>query len=72
MTDNGKLWTSSGVSAGTDAFLALLEAVYGKDKDGKTYADLISDGMEWTRITDSHNDPFARMNDAEDVLPVKQ
>jgi transcriptional regulator GlxA family with amidase domain len=68
-SDGGKLWTASGVSAGTDACLAMIEHIYGKDAKGVSYADLISDGMEWNRVKDSSDDPFAVKNNVKDVLP---
>lgn len=64
------MWTASGVSAGTDACLALLEHVYGKDDQGVAWADHVSDGMEWNRVTDSGQDPFAVKNKVVDVLPL--
>lgn len=72
VSDSSKLWTTSGVSAGTDGFLALLEHIYGNGENGKSYADMISDGMEWTRVKDPKDDPFAKQNKVEDVLPQKK
>lgn len=67
VADHGKLWTSSGVSAGTDAMLALIDHMYGKNEQGVLYGDLIKEGMEWNRVYDSTADPFAVSNGAEDV-----
>ncbi|THZ84900.1 class I glutamine amidotransferase-like protein [Aureobasidium pullulans] len=67
VADNGKLWTSSGVSAGTDAMLALIDHIYGKDDQGTLYGDVIKEGMEWNRVYDSEADPFAGSNNVTDV-----
>ena len=69
MSDGGKLWTASGVSAGMDGFLALVDQIYGKDERGMSYADAVSDGMEYSRIKDSGDDPFAVKNSVQDVFP---
>ena len=70
-SDNNKLWTTSGVSAGTDGFLALLEHMYGHDEQGISFADRVSDSMEWIRVSDPSDDPFAVKNSVQDVLPVE-
>ena len=70
VSDNGKLWTTSGVSAGIDGALALIDAIYGKDKDGLVYSDRIAAGMEFVRAKDASDDPFAAPNGAKDVPPV--
>lgn len=64
MTD-GNVWTTSGVSAGTDGVLAWMAEVYGED-----YAEKVVNGMEYFRHPDSSNDPFAKINGCEDVPPV--
>lgn len=69
VSDNNKLWTTSGVSAGIDGFLALIEHIYGHSDNGRSYADIISDGMEHIRVKDSQDDAFAKQNGVEDVLP---
>jgi hypothetical protein len=69
VADNDKLWTSSGVSAGTDAMLALIDHIYGKNEQGVLFGDVISEGMEWSRVKDSEADPFAVRNGVEDVTP---
>lgn len=69
VSDGGKLWTASGVSAGMDGFLALVDQIYGKDERGMSYADAVSDGMEYSRIKDSGDDPFAVKNSVQDVFP---
>ena len=48
------VWTSSGVSAGIDATLAWIGHVY-----GEAVAHNIADGMEYRRVTNSTDDPFA-------------
>ena len=69
VADGGKLWTSSGVSAGTDAMLALVDHMYGKNSEDMLYGDVIKEGMEWNRVYDSTADPFAISNHVTDVLP---
>lgn len=71
MTDDGKIWTSSGVSAGMDCFLAFLEEVYGVDEKGVSWADRISASMEYTRAKDSRVDPWAEFHKVEDVPPTE-
>jgi hypothetical protein len=62
------LWTASGVSAGTDAMLALVDHIYGKNDQGILYGDVIKEGMEWNRARDSDDDPFAVSNNVSDVV----
>jgi hypothetical protein len=69
VADENKLWTSSGVSSGTDAMLALVDHIYGKNSQGTLYGDVIKEGMEWNRVYDSAADPFAISNSVEDVEP---
>jgi transcriptional regulator GlxA family with amidase domain len=64
--DNNKLWTASGVSAGTDGCLALVEHMY-----GEALAEQVSDAMEWTRVRGSGEDGFAGKYGVQDVLPVE-
>jgi len=49
-----KLWTTSGVSAGTDGIFALIIEEYGPE-----VADFIAVVLEYSRIKDSNDDPFA-------------
>jgi transcriptional regulator GlxA family with amidase domain len=63
---DGNVWTASGVTAGIDATFAWIEEVYGKE-----LADRSARGVEHTRVTDSHDDPFADLEGAEDVPPVE-
>lgn len=50
----GKIWTTSGISAGMDGVLAWVGEVYGEDVAVDTAKKL-----EYVRITDWENDPFA-------------
>jgi putative intracellular protease/amidase len=52
--EDGKYITSSGVSAGTDMSLAVVEKIYGREA-----ADRRAKGAEYTWNDDPHNDPFA-------------
>lgn len=52
--NDGNIWTSSGISAGIDVTFAWIAHVYGAD-----VAKNIADRMEYTRVTDPDNDPFA-------------
>ncbi|MEO1138934.1 MAG: DJ-1/PfpI family protein [Pseudomonadota bacterium] len=54
--EDGKFFTSSGVSAGIDMALAALASLYGADKAAET-----AYGSEYTRHTDASDDPFAKM-----------
>ena len=51
---DGKFWTSSGVSAGMDMSLALIEELHGAET-----ASAVATGTEYDRHTDSTWDPFA-------------
>ena len=68
-TNGGKIWTSSGVSAGTDCFLAFIEYVYGKDDHGVSWAYAMEKSMEWTRAKDANDDPWAKEYNVHDVPP---
>jgi transcriptional regulator GlxA family with amidase domain len=61
---DGNVWTTSGVSAGTDGMIALLQTIY-----GSAVADSIVVGMEWNRKGNEGEDPFAMINGATDLLP---
>lgn len=63
---SGNVWTSSGVSAGTDGMVAFIGAVYGDD-----VADRVCDVIEYERVKDSGDDPFADSNGCKDLPPVK-
>lgn len=51
---DGKYWTSSGVSAGTDMALAFVEQI-----NGRAEAVRIAGFMEYIWNEDNHNDPFS-------------
>ncbi|KAL3464716.1 class I glutamine amidotransferase-like protein [Aspergillus heterothallicus] len=53
---DGNVWTSSGVSAGIDVTLAWIESVYGDE-----VARGVADGMEYRRVRDGGDDPFAEL-----------
>ncbi|WP_299694220.1 DJ-1/PfpI family protein [uncultured Tateyamaria sp.] len=54
--EDGKFFTSSGVSAGIDMALAALASLYGHDKAAKT-----AYGCEYNWNTDADADPFAKL-----------
>ncbi|KAJ5712754.1 class I glutamine amidotransferase-like protein [Penicillium malachiteum] len=53
---DGRIWTSSGVSAGIDVTLAWMKEVLGEE-----VANEISERLEYTRQTDSSVDAFAEL-----------
>lgn len=53
--DDGRFVTSSGVSAGTDMALAVIERLYGAER-----AEEIANLTEYARETDPTHDPFVR------------
>ncbi|ASK32638.1 dimethyladenosine transferase [Chryseobacterium sp. T16E-39] len=55
--EDGKFFTSSGISAGTDMSLALIQKLFGHDE-----AIRIANGAEYEWNEDPHHDPFARLN----------
>jgi len=55
--EDGKYFTSSGISAGTDMALALIEKLFGKETAIK-----IANGAEYEWNRDPHHDPFAKLN----------
>ena len=63
--ESGRVWTTSGVSAGIDGMVALLAKIY-DDNVAETVCNIV----EHERIKDSGSDPFADMNGCKDVLPV--
>ncbi|PQE32252.1 DJ-1 family protein [Rutstroemia sp. NJR-2017a WRK4] len=52
---DGNLWTSSGVSAGTDMTLGWIDHVYGRNE-----SERIRIGMEWNAVNQT-DDPFAEI-----------
>ncbi|OBR11952.1 DJ-1/PfpI family protein [Colletotrichum higginsianum IMI 349063] len=59
---DGNVWSSSGVSAGIDATLAFVEAVYGAEN-----ATYVADMMEYDWHRDSTWDPFAERFNVTDA-----
>jgi len=55
--EDGKLWTSSGVSAGIDMALAIVSQLH-----GAVVAEKIATGMEYEWHRDAAWDPFARVH----------
>lgn len=55
--EDGKYFTSSGVSAGIDMALALIAKLFGKET-----AVRIANGAEYEWQDDPHHDPFAKLN----------
>lgn len=55
--EDGKFFTSSGVSAGTDMALALIQKIFGHD-----VAISVANGAEYEWNEDPHRDPFAKLN----------
>lgn len=64
--ENGKIWTTSGVSAGTDGMIGFIKAVYGKE-----IKDWLVPTIEWIDSGREH-DPFADYFGCKDVPPVSQ
>ena len=55
--EDGKYFTSSGISAGTDMALALISKLFGPER-----AQDIANGAEYRWNRDSTDDPFAKLN----------
>lgn len=53
---DGNIWTSSGISAGMDMIYAFIADQYGED-----VATQLATVSEYTRNTDSTNDPFSKV-----------
>ncbi|EFQ99110.1 DJ-1/PfpI family protein [Nannizzia gypsea CBS 118893] len=51
---DGNIWTSSGISAGTDAMLAFIGMIYGRE-----FAQDVAKRMEYRWVEDPADDPFA-------------
>ncbi|KAK5053884.1 hypothetical protein LTR84_001846 [Exophiala bonariae] len=64
--DSGRVWTTSGVSAGADGVLAWIEGLTSKETVTK-----VTNSMEWIRAKSPDEDPFAKIFGCEDVLPVE-
>lgn len=52
-----QVFTSSGISAGTDMALALIAQLFGTER-----AQEVADGAEYRWNSDPKNDPFAKLN----------
>jgi putative intracellular protease/amidase len=61
---SGNIWTTSGVSAGTDGMIAFLASVY----DSQLVENVVN-SMEYNRQSDPSKDPFATIYNIEDVPP---
>ena len=59
---DGNVWRTSGVSAGTDGFLALLSHLYGEE-----LVEKIVNVMEWRRAKLPEDDPFAAVFETKDI-----
>ena len=55
--EDGKYFTSSGISAGTDMALALIDKLFGRE-----IAMNVANNAEYEWNSDSHHDPFAKLN----------
>ena len=55
--EDGKYFTSSGISAGTDMALALIDKLLGRET-----ATNVANNAEYEWNSDSHHDPFAKLN----------
>ena len=62
--DSGRIWSTSGVSAGTDGVLAWMQSLIGPE-----IVESIVDNMEWIRAESADNDPFAIKFGCKDVPP---
>lgn len=63
----GNVWTTSGVSAGTDGMIAMLSKIFHNHSD---IMNQVVTSMEYSRVTDPDNDPYASINGCSDVLPI--
>lgn len=64
---DGNVYSSSGVTAGIDATLAWIGAVYGEET-----AKNLAVGIEHNRVEDPADDPFATYYGVKDVPPVQE
>ncbi|KAJ9419220.1 hypothetical protein QL093DRAFT_1990248, partial [Fusarium oxysporum] len=55
---DGNVWTSSGVTSGLDLIFAFIEEIY-----GATYAKDLQGTIEFMRMDDACDDPFAEVHD---------
>lgn len=61
---DGNIWTTSGVSAGTDGVFGWIEAIYGNDT-----ASTVSRDIEYVRWLNPDYDPFADSYNLTDIAP---
>ena len=66
VSDN--IWTTSGVSAGTDGMIAWMASLF----PNEVVEEVVNQGMEYNREKDASNDPFAKINNVKDIPPVGQ
>jgi transcriptional regulator GlxA family with amidase domain len=62
---SGRIWTTSGVTAGIDGMLALIAQVWDEET-----AEEVTASIEHNRTQDSGEDPWAGKYGCQDVLPV--
>ncbi|KAK4184859.1 class I glutamine amidotransferase-like protein, partial [Podospora australis] len=65
--DDGKVWTSSGVTAGMDLIFQFIKDKY--PAEGQNVTQLFSDAGEFTPITDSTYDPWAYKYNITSLAP---
>ncbi|KAK3113103.1 hypothetical protein LTR53_009920 [Teratosphaeriaceae sp. CCFEE 6253] len=63
---SGNIWSTSGVSAGTDGMIAWLSHML-PDK----IVEQVVNSMEYNRVSDPADDPFCKVNDCHDVPPLE-
>lgn len=59
--DQGPIWTTSGVSAGTDGFVAWMSKTYLPENSIQ-----VTNGMEWNVQSNSREDPFCTLHNCTD------
>jgi transcriptional regulator GlxA family with amidase domain len=62
---SGRIWTTSGVTAGIDGMLALISEIWDEET-----AEQVTATIEHNRVKDANDDPWADKYDCKDVLPV--
>jgi transcriptional regulator GlxA family with amidase domain len=62
---SGRVWTTSGVTAGIDGMLALIAEIWDEET-----AEQVTATIEHSRAKDAGEDPWAGKYGCEDVLPV--
>lgn len=65
---SGKIWTTSGVSAGMDGMMAFLQHVYNEEAYPGLLQTIVNN-MEYRCETDAAEDPFAEIFNAKDIPP---